>query len=519
MLNRQFFYEFDIFRFFPESLQLEVVEKGSKINLSPMHSKFLLALLKKSPQEVTYQDFNQEVWVHFKSDDHEALLHTIQSTKSSLMAELKKLGGNPDLIKSSPQKGYFLDAQVQLVKEKSEIDEWKFTEERKWNFLGRHTAQILMVSGIYGISFAVALVLEIAYQFDRYGRKALFLALLSFGWIAVTTLLSLSWTEHLVEKGRSIALAAGIFGIIASAGLLCLALSFFLPQEPITAASFQTQTALGAYLKNVFFYFVPPFLVSILIPFHLVVSLEREIKAGQEADVSTLLNHEKVGILPPQTIYLRPLRLGFLLAIFTIFSLFSSYYLLDHLQSGIYHNLFIMLLIIRGFSIFLLCLVSLLWYDSALNRLRKILKDGTKISIKPAWIFGFWQNEKQKLVTAILLIGGLSSIYVIGRTPKNSPFLESLEIISRPVIEKQFFVRLNGQGFNPETVNVRVIGNGCPAINPCLVPNGALKQFGTQSETELDNIPLTLGKGKYILYAQNGDSPFSNGLEIEVESK
>ena len=107
MLSRQFYYQFDIFRFYPESLQIEVVEDGSRLNLSPTHAKFLLTLLRKSPNEATYTDFNQSVWVHFRSNDDEALLHTIQATKSGLMTELKKLGGRADLIRSTPKKRLF----------------------------------------------------------------------------------------------------------------------------------------------------------------------------------------------------------------------------------------------------------------------------------------------------------------------------------------------------------------------------------------------------------------------------
>jgi hypothetical protein len=358
--------------------------------------------------------------------------------------------------------------------------------------------------------------LEIAYQFDRYGGKALILAFLSFPWIAITTLLMMVWTEHQVKNGRNNGLTGGMFGIVLSAGLLCLALSVFLPFEPVTAASFQTQSAFGAYLKNAFFYFVPPFLVGSLIPFHLIVALENGLRTGQGAEVVALLDEKERGIPPAQTIYLKPLWLGFLLAIFAVFSLLSSYYLFDHLQPGTYHNLFITLLIVRSFCVFSLCLISLLWYESALNRLRKVLRDGLTVSLTTTWISGFLQNERQKLLAAVLLIGSLFSIYVIGRPPKNLPVLENIEFITLAVTEQQFFINLKGKGFNPETICIRAVGEGCPKANPCLIPNGALKKHGTQSETELNNVPLTLGKGKYILYAQNGDSPFSNGIEVEV---
>ena len=126
-----------------------------------------------------------------------------------------------------------------------------------------------------------------------------------------------------------------------------------LPNEPITAANFQTQPALAAYVKNVFIYFVPIYAVFVLLIYCLI---SRDFKVARS------------------TLY----PLGFfiiLLSIITV-SYFSTNRLSDNLltEKGgtelTYHGLFFSLLVFRAIFCFAAPLGSVIWYFIVtLNRL------------------------------------------------------------------------------------------------------------------------------------------------------
>ncbi len=514
MLKNPNYYEFNEFRFYPQSLQLESTKTGLKVNLSPIHAKFLLTLVKRFNSLTSYDDFNDEVWVYFKSDDKETLLHTIQSTKSSLMNELKQLGVKTNLITAIPRKGYILNASVKLIEGNTEIQN-SVGKPRKFAF-GQDTAYILGISGIYGSLFGLALILEIAYQFDRFRYKSIILAALTLLFVATSTIFTFYFVKSQIKTGKKNSLIVGAFIIILSAVLVCLSLASFLPTEPITAASFQTQTAFGAYIKNIFFYFVPPFIVFSLIPFHFVMTLKKEIAIGNAQDVVALLSNDSKQASPFGAIYFHPLWLSCLLVVFAILSLYSGFSLFDNLQVNEYHNLFISLLIARNLCVFGICSYSLIWYETSINSIKRNQASEIVYTSQENWVFNFFKTDKNKMGLMALLTIILISIHLVGKSSSLKPHLDSLEFVTPATTGKQFFINLKGLGFIPQKISLVIVGEGCPVASPCRVPNGALKKHGTQDETSLLNIPLSLQTGKYQLFAQNADSPFSNEIEILV---
>jgi hypothetical protein len=94
--------------------------------------------------------------------------------------------------------------------------------------------------------------------------------------------------------------------------------------------------------------------------------------------------------------------------------------------------------------------------------------------------------------------------------------LERAELLTEAKSGQEFFVRLTGWRFEPQSILVKVVGPGCPEIKPCSVPNSAIRIHSELSETSLDRVPLTLASGEYALYVQNGESPASNSLSITV---
>jgi DNA-binding winged helix-turn-helix (wHTH) protein len=102
------------------------------------------------------------------------------------------------------------------------------------------------------------------------------------------------------------------------------------------------------------------------------------------------------------------------------------------------------------------------------------------------------------------------------RVNRPTPRLSEIETISEAKSGKQFFVKIIGQDFEPETVYIEIVGEGCPASKPCKVPNSALREISKLTETVLDNVPLTLASGNFQITVRNGDSQPSDAVQINV---
>src|ERR1700688_1699362 len=107
-------------------------------------------------------------------------------------------------------------------------------------------ASPLLYSGLYAIS----LLVETAYAFERYRNSLGWGAAAIFLWVFSTTIAAI-WSDwKLTRKGGSHGLTVAIFIMTTSAGALFLGLASFLPGSAITLFSFQGFTAHAAYFKS-----------------------------------------------------------------------------------------------------------------------------------------------------------------------------------------------------------------------------------------------------------------------------
>lgn len=97
-----------------------------------------------------------------------------------------------------------------------------------------------------------------------------------------------------------------------------------------------------------------------------------------------------------------------------------------------------------------------------------------------------------------------------------TPQITKLEAVTEPKRGQQFFVKFSGLEFLPQSVYVRVTGEGCPEQNPCIVPNSALLKHGRLTESSLENVPLTLAGGEFTLFVHNSENHPSNPVKITV---
>jgi hypothetical protein len=235
---------------------------------------------------------------------------------------------------------------------------------------GGHVKHALLVCALYAALYAVALVVEIAYQFDRYRRAGVPLAVAIFLWIFLTALagLAVDWRRTLAGRHDGFKYATGIF--LLAAAVAFLSACFFLPGHSITELNWQAYTAQAAYLKTLG-YFIILALLFLLPPFHFVLAMQRELSAGRQQLACGLLSGAPLSATPKGAIFLRFWVLAGLLVLVIAISLFLHHNLMSNLKPSPYQNLFSNFILLRLLLYYALGAECLLWYGWALNEFKR----------------------------------------------------------------------------------------------------------------------------------------------------
>lgn len=237
--------------------------------------------------------------------------------------------------------------------------------------LASRTIVHLAVScSLYAALYAVSVFLELAYEFDRYGLIAWKLAPLTFVWIIFTSGAGIAADRKLTLQGKPLGLAAAVATFLLAAALLFILLSHWLPSFPITQLTLQSYPAQAAYLKDTSYFLILAF-CFLLVPFHFIAAVEREIERGQCGQVMGLLSGNKLSTSPKGTIYPRFWALASLLVVLAAFSLVMTSRLLDHLKPAPYMNLFTLLVYVRAFLYFGLGIEGLIWYYRSIDEIKR----------------------------------------------------------------------------------------------------------------------------------------------------
>lgn len=207
------------------------------------------------------------------------------------------------------------------------------------------TVFIFLATVFYGILVGIGVLLECAYDFDRYGWNAAkmipSIVLVSAGAIFA----ALTATGNLLQENGNYAFWAGLLFLVTGAIISCVLAAFVLPNAPVTAAKFQTQSAIGAFCKNVVIYFLPLYTFFGLLIFCFVFGASELTK--------------NVAF---------PIAFAVVWLIFFVFSYLSTNYLSDNLllekdgRQYKYHGLFSLLLQFRMIFCFITALASVIYY-------------------------------------------------------------------------------------------------------------------------------------------------------------
>lgn len=236
--------------------------------------------------------------------------------------------------------------------------------------LMRYGVHVLGCSLIYAVLFVVALFVEVAYGYEQFGHLAWRLAPWIFVWTISTSVIALWADLWATRSGHSFGLLISVPVFIVAGLGLATGVGLWLPPEAITKASFQTYPAQAAFMKSAF-YFVPLAILYVVLPLHLVATLDSEIRAGRSGQVIRLLSGGRPKPAPRGAVNLRVWWLAVLLVFVASLSLYGTAHMFDRLSPDLNATLFIRLYQFRLLLFFLLGTAGLLWFQLSVDRLRR----------------------------------------------------------------------------------------------------------------------------------------------------
>lgn len=235
---------------------------------------------------------------------------------------------------------------------------------------GGHRTHCLIVCAIYALLGALCLVIEFAYEFDRYASTGVPAALLAFVWLFGSSMagLWLDWRITSADKRYGLRVAFIIFSLSAIA--LYIAACLILPARGVTRLTDSSAPAQAAYLKDLLYHIAVMFFFC-LPTLHFVMVMQREMLAGTHKSVFGLLIRDRLIVPPRGVTYPRfPLLLAVAMPIF-LYAIYAHHNLMSKLQPGTYQPLFAHLVQIRLALFFILIIKCLYWYSGRLNEIKR----------------------------------------------------------------------------------------------------------------------------------------------------
>src|ERR1044071_6093592 len=132
----------------------------------------------------------------------------------------------------------------------------------------------------------------------------------------------------------------------------------------------QAYPAQAAYLKDALYY-LPLWIMFALLPFHAVLSFQRQLKNGHHRSGLNFLSGARDAYSPRGAPFVRVRHLAILLVTATLASFYLTTNLFDNLRPAQHMNLFVSLVQTRTLCYFALGVGLLLWYAHMLNEMKR----------------------------------------------------------------------------------------------------------------------------------------------------
>lgn len=234
-----------------------------------------------------------------------------------------------------------------------------------------HLKFVALATSGYAILSAEALLTELSYFLDRFGRVALWTVPLALVWVGLAMLAAFNTGLRLTRADRSNALLASGAVFVTVVGLMLVGAQVILPHEPSIASAFVPRTVAAANLRNYVLYGLPLGLLFLLIPFQFVVAIQRDLVRGRHENVLRFFSKDPLAISPRGAVYIPPVILGGMLGVAAIYLVVANQYLLDNLLAGPHSELFTTLIYLRIGTGLALGGGGLAWYIRMLNEAKR----------------------------------------------------------------------------------------------------------------------------------------------------
>ncbi|HZI48333.1 MAG TPA: transcriptional regulator [Pyrinomonadaceae bacterium] len=388
-----------IFEFGPfvlDALAQTLSKDGEEVPLAPKAFAVLLVLVRHAGSVVKKDEIIREVWPDVFVEEQNLFLN--------IHAARKAVGDdtdNPTYIATVARRGYRFVAPVVLrdraacgpvpeeVTPASQLeipaatstttDEdsattgafAQGTTSLKWfrSALAEDGWFLLTSCTLYALLYAIALFVEVAYQFNSHAASAIKVAPFVFLWVWITSMAGLIACRILTSTGRRYSLALSIALFVASGVILYVSMASILPNVQITKALFYTYPAYGAYLKSMSHFFSLA-VIFLVVPYQFVIAARTQIRSGSAYQIRRLLSDEEFGTAPEGTVFLKVQWLCVMLTIAAIASIIATAHLMDNLVPNEYTSMFTQLVEWRMVLYFSLGVICLLWYSRSLNSIK-----------------------------------------------------------------------------------------------------------------------------------------------------
>jgi len=389
-IEREQIFEFGPFVLDP--LAQTLVRDGRDVPLPPKAFAVLLMLLRNAGRIVKREEIFREVWPDVFVEDQNVCLNIHLARKA-----LGDDADNPTYIATVARRGYRFAAPVthrnRVAPEKvASVTELHATittpTSGDGNSSGADAFPQSMISlrllrsalaedgwflltscTLYAVLHALALFVEVAFQFNSYAASVIRAAPLVFAWVWITSFAGLIACRVLTSTGRAYSLPLSITVFVASEVVLYLSTGSILPNAPITQSVHHAYPAHGAYFKSIC-YFFPLAVIFLVMPYHFVIAARTQIRLGSAGQIRKLLTGERLGTAPEGTVFLRLAWLGVMLTVAAVASVVATAYLVDNLIQTEYTSMFTQLVQWRLLLYFSLGAICLMWYSRSLNAIK-----------------------------------------------------------------------------------------------------------------------------------------------------
>jgi DNA-binding winged helix-turn-helix (wHTH) protein/FtsH-binding integral membrane protein len=358
-------YEFDSFLLDP--VERRLLHKGHPRPLAPKAFDILLVLVKNQGRLVEKHLLMNAVWPDAAVEEGNLNFNIHLVRKTLGQAE----GSGVEYIETVPRRGYrFAGVVTDRTREETRITAaaQRVSIESSgpfggyWRFVG-------MTGAVYASLFGISILVQLAYQFDKYAPriKTTVPLVVSLMFITAVVGYSVDFRNSLRSPGRG--LGAHCIIIILGSIVSFVIVQQSLPQQSLVRATFQTLTAQVAYLKDTAYYSVLAFFF-LIIPFNFIVAAKREIERGAALEILRLLSGDRGSVSPRGSVYLKLHILVLVLSTLSVVAVSRMVHMFNHLEQSEYMNLYMLAVSIRWITYFGLAAVCLTWYYRELNEIK-----------------------------------------------------------------------------------------------------------------------------------------------------